>query len=118
MQLFRAQNYGVSAHLMGGTLNVSEEGACLFRDTGGHTIGPSIEFEYTFDNDRLRDATRKKVASVLVHHGKVPPVDGYEAVHIHHEGLPIFLSKETGISNVSLEDLAAVLEGRITNWKP
>src|SRR4051812_18729289 len=95
----------------------SEPSASLFRDTAGHHISPSAEFEYTFGQNELRSTAQRNVASVLVHHGLCLPIDGYEIVHVHHEGLPLFLSGDAGVSNLSLGDLAAAMAGRITNWK-
>jgi hypothetical protein len=99
------------------TIDASEQPAPLFRNTAGHHISPTVEFGYTFGDDQLREAVEKDAASVLVHHGEVPPVDGYRVVHVHHEALSLFVGKDAGISNISLADLALVLDGKIANWK-
>lgn len=78
--------------------------------------GPGATPAWTYSSDELIAAAARG-SVLLVHHGAAPEIEGYQRRYIHTEVLPVFVSRNTRITNLSLDDLGAMLEGRITNWK-
>jgi hypothetical protein len=89
----------------------------IFNNSFSHRTLGSDAFRYSFSEQQLGDIVSNSTASVIVHHGAVQQADGYFIGHRHVEGLPLFVSKKTGIDQIKLETFKDLINGDIGNWQ-
>jgi hypothetical protein len=82
-----------------------------------HRMVEGESFRYSFSQQQLQDIANNSTASVIVHHGAVQPTEGYFIGHRHVEGLPLYVSKNTGINRIKLENFKDLINGDMENWQ-
>lgn len=77
---------------------------------------PDIQSVKHSFSDRDLAEFAKHMAPVIVHHGASVSVDGYSSRFVHTEVLPIFVTRDVAIDNLSLNQLKQIVEGRMASW--
>lgn len=69
-----------------------------------------------YDEARAKELLHDKNISVLVGHG-IAKIGDTPGILLSIEHVPVFISARRELNNLSSEQLAAILKGRITDWK-
>ena len=81
---------------------------------------PTVPLAHCFSDSALVNMLSQQDYDIVIHHGKELPESenrGYVHIPSHYESLPVFVNRETGIENLSGENLRKILSGEVNNWK-
>ena len=97
------------------TSGVIEQRTTLLKNSTAHPDDqPPIVF-HSFSNDQL-SRQNDIGASFIIHHGRPVELGNYRIIYSHSETLPIYVTEEVGIDDLSAPQTKDILEGRVKRW--